>query len=141
MGVTTKELGIGVLKAARELDALVAERVMGLWSRHALDTTRLGETVGYKSGRACPVCLVELDGEDDPGQCSVKPYSTSISAAWEVVEKLQEFSFELIYLDGKMHWEATFAPLHLNETRAIAETAPLAICKAALKAVDVRKSS
>jgi hypothetical protein len=46
------------------------------------------------------------------------------------VEKLQEFSFELIYLDGKMHWEATFA-----------ETAPLAICKAALKAVDGRKSS
>jgi hypothetical protein len=98
----------------RELDALVAEKVMGI-SRRSL----------------------ELIPEE------LKPYSTDIGAAWDVVEHVRmklefyhfsfhtgdEFEVEFSRLDGRF--------LQGEDTIAMgrAKTAPLAICLAALKAV------
>jgi len=59
-------------------------------------------------------------------------YSTDIAAAWEVVEEMElVVGYGLLY---KWHvrnsWEDDLASVHTN-----ADTAPLAICRAALKVV------
>jgi hypothetical protein len=58
-----------------------------------------------------------------------KHYSTDISAAWEVVEKLKP-QFQEITIDADKDWRCYF-----DSACAFAETAPLAICRAALLAV------
>jgi|SRR3990170_898451 len=116
MNLTAEQ--IDSMPAGRELDVLIAEKVME-WK--------------YISGARI------RDGFDTPR------FSTDISAAWEVVEK-----FDYLYLFRLDHpiedyagrigrWEAK---LVFKEKRgvdkrfyyALADTAPLAICRAALKA-------
>lgn len=110
------------MNAGRELDALVAEKVMGLapveWS---------GD------------CLVH--GNQETGGI-VPAYSTNIPAAWKVVEKLHgEHTFGLDWLgfEGE-EWRCVFN-WGKDEDRgfahAVAATAPLAICLAALQAAGV----
>ena len=97
------------LKAGRELDALVAEKVMG---------------------------------DLPPRGYSIPDYSIFISAAWAVVEKLyltSEFFLETSYygMDKNKRWWAQFSTHGIDdEFHAEAPTAPLAICRAALKAVE-----
>jgi hypothetical protein len=76
-------------------------------------------------------------------------YSTDIAAAWEVVEKMAEITYAahvLCKIEYKQHvigsnsWEVKMSTKigvtpPRNDERAEAETAPLAICRAALKAV------
>lgn len=92
------------MRAGRELDALIAERVMG-----------------KKVDQSSP-CLE--DGSLIPR------YSTHIADAWLVVERFENVEVEKFY-------HAYTAAVHI-ENRAYSiqeETAPLAICLAALKAV------
>jgi hypothetical protein len=111
---------------ARELDILIAEKVMG--------QTR---------AKNCPL------GDDNcPGQWRpqvgrwpcLPPYSTNIEAAWEVAEKSNLFRFyalnEILGI-----WQISF---HLSigekcahSILAAEETAPLAICRGALVATGV----
>jgi len=114
--------------AGRELDALVAEKVMG-WC-----VGSDGEEVFYddKRGWVCkPHCKPIIS------QGIVAYYSTSISAAWEVVEKLAvsgKCSFAIERFRNKPYsWQVEFG-LGVGWT-VYADTAPLAICLAALKAV------
>ncbi|WP_313430061.1 BC1872 family protein [Siminovitchia terrae] len=117
----------------REIDRLVAEKVMG-W--------RLDETnfIDYWVG--------EHDGQK--GDWAIahmwKP-STNIQDAWEVVEKINE-EFSLVRTNDTGMWVASIGffgdecPECGEETfeveyQGIANAAPLAICLAALKAVGV----
>ena len=104
--------------ASRCLDALVAEKVMG-WH----------DCEGYW----------EDDKVIHTGAGGWYP-STSISAAWEVVEKLgRAFSIDCISFVGMNECTAIFAAVGTSwNDGAIgtAPTAPLAICRAALKAVN-----
>jgi hypothetical protein len=95
------------VNAGRELDALVAEKVMGR------DMTR---PAGFKHPIGMP------------------HYSTDIAAAWEVVERLRAAGhwFDLRDIRGNGYW-ASFG----QEMSAEGKTASLAICLAALKALDV----
>ena len=107
------------LKAGRELDALVAEKVMGI---------KLCRCYGQKpnehnSSARCFDC-----------KCinSSMAYSTDIAAAWEVVEKLAAYNPSKFLIEKCGAWlvrfdDGTFTP---------GETAPHAICLAALKAVN-----
>ena len=115
--------------ASRELDALVAEKVMGF------DTSQL-KTMPI----ACPdgrpgCCVVHYDTFFANGS-SLPPYSTSIAAAWEIVEKRvseaksTDNDFALVWEPEQNTWCAQF-----DGIQAFADTAPLAICRAALKAV------
>jgi hypothetical protein len=65
-----------------------------------------------------------------------RPFSTDLSAAWEVVEKMKQNNWFFILSDNLFpdRWEASFF-WDPNQTmiEAIAETAPLAICRAALR--------
>ena len=96
----------GDLKAGGYLDALIGEQVFGI-------------------------------AQDPHGEAvEVPPYSTDIGAAWQIVEHLTSNGSDTFrcqnYDDGT--WDAWF---HIYDMRckgyAHADTAPLAICKAALE--------
>lgn len=115
------------LKPGRELDALVAEKVMG-WVYHP-EWNKLAERVyGDEPG------LFYLRDRELPR------YSENMSAVWEVVEKLNSLGWLISIgngyyrgLGGKV--AVQFKPENQNaHDIVIAETAPHAICLAALKA-------
>jgi len=114
------------LQVGRELDALVAEKVMGVL-----------EIIPYGTSEGDFFCV--LGYTQDGGGISepLKHYSTSISAAWEVVEKVNQ-QMDLGFLpdkDGRLQYDCSFGPdnTERNPTCNYADTAPLAICLAALK--------
>ena len=137
-------MSIDDMPAGRELDALIAEKVMGReicdeeeWS---VQTSRSGLRV---EGMVCP-----KHGLNSCLQRAFLPfYSTDIAAAWEVFEAVQEGitgkvyggSILAAYVGGLNGYFAEFkrgcepGPLEVSE---FGVTAPLAICRAALKAVD-----
>lgn len=136
------------MPAGRELDALVAERVMGAdvsiapmhtWELNAdgtIDTVAWDSD--YHNGPSCTRCgysfCIHCEGETayTAAPCQVEPprYSTNITAAWQVVERMRNPDFRL-NKDGD--WGCSFG----GELRfvGLADTAALAICRAALKAV------
>jgi hypothetical protein len=103
----------------REMDALIAEKIFG-YNRVYYNEKIVANL--YPTGAGC---FVEGEAHE---------YSTDISAAWEVVEKLHELGYFLgLYRDGfkKCIWEIDIgADIELTDN-----TAPLAICRAALLAV------
>jgi hypothetical protein len=137
------------MPAGREMDALVAEKVMGCKVSH----------LPFPGGQERVSCGCR-NGEHPGPHDNTDPvwddilayYSTDIAAAWKVVEKLRG---ELSWADGfqlsqsalGQEWQnfpeapqngyaATFTNGYENEASATAETAPLTICRAALKAVE-----
>ncbi len=107
------------------LDALVAERVMG-WRTDKI------------SDRMWRV---------NEGDCWTRPKdgfapSTSISAAWEVVEKMKTHKgsgwFNLYWDDDNEEWMAGWWQYDEWLLHDKAPTAPHAICLAALKAVEAQ---
>lgn len=112
------------MKVGRELDGLIAEKVMG-WT--------------YKTfpDGACPT-VKHWHGPKD--ECLLPRYSIDIAAAWQVVEEMnnREIGMELYRFNSeampKAH-ECRFYEDSSGYWSASADTAPLAICLAALKAV------
>jgi hypothetical protein len=107
------------LKPGRELDQFVAEKVMG-W-----------KILSHWEPNV-PKHLL------DENQCEVIPplfkfYSTDINAAWQIVDYLKDWHFSLKRMSfyEKWHWEAYFKA----RPTVIGETAPHAICLAALMAI------
>lgn len=100
-------------KPGRELDALIAEKVMG-----------------------CPICespfkdgskdVLYMNGPD--GKRIVPRYSTDISAAWEVKQKT---GINKIIDTG----DGNVIAYYSDDKFVVGESAPHAICFAALKAV------
>lgn len=101
------------MKAGRELDALIAEKVMGI-EPHIIGIENM---------------MIYL------------PYSTDISAAWEVVEKMisirpeKEPNAEFALVQRSKEWLCGYELYESWYCSASALTAPHAICLAALKAV------
>jgi hypothetical protein len=106
------------LVAGRELDALVAERVMG-WVQEEPQPHPVNSFAIYFGGPP--------------------PYSTDIAAAWQVVERMREQEYS-IALDSdtwlKHPYAVHFIGGNSGCVSCTADTAPLAICRAALKAVE-----
>lgn len=117
------------MSAGKELDELVAEKVMG-WKR-------TGQCWKDDRGNTRTIELTSF-GSFEPSQ--------DISAAWEVVEKLKD-GYQYFYTGWDYPTETYFAQfieaiatddevgVELREINSISETAPLAICRAALLAV------
>lgn len=116
------------MKPGQELDALVARHVFGL-DPEAVCT---GETEFFDGAEAfyrCGKCGLN-EYKPSPHKVPVKPYSTSISCAWEVVDYVRgDFSYE--------EWE-TFCGLLSKDKGIFRGDAPLRICEAALKAKGVK---
>jgi hypothetical protein len=117
------------MKAGYELDAVVAEKVMG-WKK-----------VGYSAGGggfATPdnkrwVFKIPRYGVTQ----DIPEFSTRIAAAWTVVEKLQEMGFNFAIASIRPNpWVASISEENLKWGSSEAETVPMAICLAALEAVD-----
>lgn len=119
------------MKPGRELDALVAEKVMG-WRAHSPGYPSLVDINGVPTG-----WLASGQGSqgDDP---DFRP-STDIAAAWEVVERLGGNMFQLHYDTRYGHENKTGWAVILDGVVmcGFADTAPHAICLAALKAAGV----
>jgi len=109
----------------RKIDALIAERVLGL------------RVVDHGFNRFTE------PGERAGEQIPVRNYSTDIAAAWEVVERLSAFGFATVHRfdDTTIHPPlkkySVEVSIRQGMGRSVANTAPLAICLAALKAIDV----
>lgn len=114
------------MRAGRDLDALVAEKVMG---------TDVGD--------------IFYDATHQEIMPSVPSYSTDMAAAWQVVEHLLAKGRPLALqapgsydMNEEYHqftrWMAGFSGGVGFTEEVEADTAPLAICLAALKAVGVK---
>ena len=132
----------------RELDAAVAEEVMG-WSdvngdeQHFMAPARR-PSFGVTSVPP-PLTGVALHGS----RVRVPHYSTDIAAAWEVVERIGELGYGVVANTtgkvGEGQWRVAFMGLDFQffdevhmpdpDKWAWADTFPLAVCEAALKAV------
>lgn len=132
---------IDQLPAGPELDVLVAQKVMGFEiMRSALQTRDGFPTYRHR----------HPERDWDWMEMAVPQFSTEIAAAWLLVEKLKEIdramavcdrSYGSIKIEGDRPWEAGFingqklAHDPGQFVQAFGPTAPLAICRAALKAV------
>jgi len=138
------------MNAGRELDALVAEKVMGCkWGEFHNTPDEPGRWEDHKF-------LVDPDGNKVAVRWKTKnlltwdmchywpsrplrPYSTDIAAAWEVVEKFISEGVS-IYRDDRQPSKGKWYALFGDGCGVEADTVPLAICLAALKAVGVEVS-
>ncbi len=106
----------------REIDRLIAEQVMG-WTNLSVAGNRFGTTPEGKVHRIVP------------------PYSTDMSAAWVVVEKLRLLGYRggIDWARADSEYECYFeaSPILSERQSSRAETAPMAICLAALKVIGV----
>jgi len=126
------------LKPGREMDDLIHTKVMG--RKICKVTLRHRKPYGRLSGTMLTLPTEEEIVEVD--QMSPK-YSTDISAAWEVVEKMGTrrlgYSLNLTNVAGTTSnplWDADFYKLRASKSNECeATSAPHAICLAALKAM------
>lgn len=143
---------------SRELDKLIAEKVFGLIVDFDNDRWFDGTQVAENKDDFGKYDLVRSisGGTSMPRTRSLPHYSTDIYAAWQVVDKIHSSFFndtyEFGYWDGnnfkirlklilykeEIGYEARFMDEQNNTAACGAgETAPHAICLAALRCVDV----
>lgn len=119
------------MNSGRDLDALVAEKVMG-WdvSRDSL----------WQEVYEQPDDFVETSKERKLRR-TLQPYSTDIATAWDVVDKMSEKGEWTLNGQERLGWTATFyastggMDAKVTRVEGTAETAAHSICLAALKAV------
>jgi hypothetical protein len=126
---------VSEMPAGRELDALVAEKVMG-WT--------LCDRVAMGWGDGPPVFATGEDPYDDTARPSRQDWrpSEDIAAAWEVVENWRnrcngEGVVLLSWHSEEWVCELGIWGVESGFRHAPADTAPLAICRAALLAVGI----
>lgn len=114
------------LPPGRELDALIAEKVIKL-------------TPGYYFMEFKDLSQQEQNNYNrnqgwSPMRCP--EYSTDIAAAWEVVERMRMIGADLEITIGKMGYAINYELEDNWGVHGYKDTAPHAICLAALKAVS-----
>ena len=102
------------IPSGKELDELVAEKVMGWsnWSQPNSEYCNSIDEIGYNWSP-----------------------SSNLNHAWEVVKIMNEF-LHLREFPPAGNWEAYFSKGERLVSKATGETAPLAICRAALMMVE-----
>jgi len=122
---------IDAMEAGREMDALVAELVMGWFC------DRRGVYHSSPSDDSLFGVLWSNDGEE----CDLFEPSTDIAAAWQVVEKLLSKDYEVHIEVDKDDCAVTIwhdpdnSSYWIEIAGADSKSTPLAICRAALKVV------
>jgi ABA sandwich protein len=149
---------IDKLEPGRELDALVAEKVMGwLWCIQACgDISRPGqyEWSRFLAPPANAAAWRDIWNGKTEAIIEERPrfamgFSTDIAAAWLVVEKMRQTKrfcclklhsdFDFVYSFSLTLYTQRYQDCGRHEPDFIAQaqTAPLAVCRAALKAVKL----
>jgi hypothetical protein len=142
MGVTMSQsepIAIGTMSAGREMDALIAEKVINL-----IICESPFKQPGYQGVILNGSPYYNADGHGH--YRSVPFYSTDIAAAWEVVEELNKTRLTYVeFIDAKIPgtaWRVVLFDQGEGKTIvSLADTAPLAICRAALKATESVKQN
>lgn len=125
------------LPAGAELDVLIAERVLG-WSNCHIGLT-------YRKAMGIPPEYLAKQPPDRTINFPCHHYSQAIGCAWEVVEAMENRGFRLQLDSGgqardkTQPWTAALVPPELHwmaDPRQSANTAPLAICRAAMAALE-----
>jgi hypothetical protein len=131
----------------REIDALVAEHVMGwcwrTWSRPAYAAANMAFPY-WASERRCvmvppdwvseQLMPLAVNGEERLYDVNPPHYTADIAAAWTVVEKMLKEGVECeMYVNLEGRARARFLGRNVTGL-GYADTAPMAICIAALKA-------
>lgn len=143
-------MNIDEILAGRELDALVAEKVMG----HVVNQLQPNEKDPFGGAEFGSDREWGYPGDwwDADTQRVVASYSTDIAAAWFVVEKVIEEVAPIYQIQSGeelgTHRCIFYVPIPgagdddpaWRPIRSDASTAPLAICWAALKAVAVAEA-
>jgi len=135
------------MKPGRELDALVAEKLMG-WRKKTFPGGGGGFTAWVDENERVMKLISNSTMSETCYRCDYFRPSTDIAAAWEVLEKIGGFTLVPAgrnihgkisfwyagkkYIDGNKVYEVNDVG---NPTTGCGETAPEAICKAALLAV------
>ena len=141
---------IDALPTGRELDVLVAEKVFGEAkpSGNPINTGSISGIWNCFESWGGQAWTAEFSRETHDWCFVPRPFSIDIAAAWEVVEKVWEripktpygvYRFLLNRYDYNGSYVCEFALDEQGDWRTHsvgkADTAPLAICRAALKAV------
>lgn len=140
----TETIDIDTMPAGREMDALVAEAMGWKRSKRTHHEYWEGRFEFLTSPDGHQIYRVENVGDWVGNtheseiyfreKCS---YSTSIAAAWEVAEKLANEAYAMyLYCGGAASWHCNFGQSWEGTLTGHADTAPLAICRAALKATE-----
>jgi hypothetical protein len=116
------------MNPGRELDALIAEKVMGWRILKKL-------TIPPKPLDEADPCGLPPGVSDDgkTAWVSIPHYSADIADAWQVVEKLLAQGFGVEILSDQGQWSVQF--WNLGRQTEYGDSAPHAICLAALKVV------
>ena len=129
-------LPAGEQREGRELDALIAEKVMGfVWRRGWGGPWKM--LVSPTDAEDCPPIQGDEGIAADYARF-VPRYSTDLAAAWLVVEKLTPRFYvcvERVHRSGDA-WNAW-----VGRSNVAASSAPLAICRAALAALSLGDTS
>lgn len=146
------------MEAGCELDRLVAEQVFGytVWDEEE-ECSQFAEGARWVPGSEYYVIDVPFAGPSEPPEAAdsaepLLPYSEYIGAAWLIVEELEKRGGILdLSKNWANVWRAAFIlPLPADDERrkdgygswsyaATADTAQLAICRAALLAAQATK--
>jgi hypothetical protein len=125
-------MDIDTMDAGREMDALVAEKVMGWKVSYTYE--------GYPR--------YEDHGPVGSYWASIPEFSTRIEKAWEVVEKMDSLGWKFGMVQDGNGWDVNIYHPDVHPScqscghtssgaiNAFADTAPLAISRAALKATN-----
>ena len=141
-------MNIDEMPAGRELDALIAEKVFGQsvkWFTYDGIDDELQSEPWEQDWDGTNANPRECDKSDNGAFPNCESYSTDIAAAWQVVEKFRTginghaaacMEFELTDEIRMPDYYCRFYGIDFKprEYFAFADTAPLAICRAALKA-------
>lgn len=125
--------------ANRELDELVAEKVMGLIPCDQWTEFGLGSAGGDVLRKNCAHenCYSTREIHSVHGTIGgCPPYSTKIHAAWEVVRRLQARGYAFQLEANGEEWSASFPPAE----KCSSDSAERAICLAALKTLESQET-
>ena len=120
------------MNPGRELDALIAEKVMG----HIVvgGPIEHGMRRIFQGPRGADSWWIEVNCQPN----YIPYYSTEIAAAWEVVEKLKGQSVDLNFGEDNNRWECSFI-IGGERYSGYSTSAPHCICLAALKTIEMEK--
>jgi hypothetical protein len=134
------------MKPGRELDALIAERVMG-WTIISLDILSPEFEKRFGVYRFRDSSLIGTRASHNfPRPVPIPYYSTEITSAWEIWSKIREMGYwvELKQvrprnIPSRQEYQCEIFSNDFNKSIAltIRSTEPLAICIAALQALGV----
>lgn len=112
------------MKAGRELDILVAEKVMGWFWENEILVSPIGDEKRQQGG-------VYINGIPH----SLPNYSTNIADAWQVVKRMKRKKYKVEIIETPVKSFCSISDSNYEIAESEAETVPHAICLAALDAM------